>query len=362
MLVALAVMHGRQRINRQIGGQLAQSVAQQQIVDQRVGCQRQVRAVLFDGRGGENQKRGLARERVHLLPIQIGEVSRVRNPGFHFVVCSGGRGFRMERDHLPRIEQSLGVVALLGEQLDVVGAIPPASFDIVHVRVRHPHSNLEAEIDHFVQALLGRVVHHGDRAREHAAIAALHEFHVEQNLLPETLAQSPQLFSRSIGIKAALQIRVGAVRSHRPERCVIPGVVGKQRPRVKARIHAAMSNRSSCVPRGGFQSGKLAGSDHEKNKRVAFRRILQNRREERRDRPLENGYQPFDPCRVNRNFLAEIESGAERAKRHDALRPFHGRRQRKPYSSDDAVGSPGMQNLVYRFALVQARRAAQVPS
>ena len=87
MLVALAVMHGRQRVDRQIGGQFTQRVPEQQIVDQRVGCQGQVMPVLFDGRGGKNQKRGLARKRVDLLPIQVREISRVRDPGFHFVVA-----------------------------------------------------------------------------------------------------------------------------------------------------------------------------------------------------------------------------------------------------------------------------------
>jgi hypothetical protein len=87
VLVALAVMHGRQGVDGQIGGQFAQRVSEQQIVDQRVGGQGQVMPVLFDRRGGKNQKRGLTGKRIHLLPIQVREISRVRNPGFHFVVA-----------------------------------------------------------------------------------------------------------------------------------------------------------------------------------------------------------------------------------------------------------------------------------
>ena len=53
VLVALAVADGRQRVDGQIGGNDRQRFAEQQIVDQRVGGQRQMMAVLLDGGGGQ---------------------------------------------------------------------------------------------------------------------------------------------------------------------------------------------------------------------------------------------------------------------------------------------------------------------
>lgn len=60
MLVAFAVMHGRQGIDRQIGGQFTEHPPEHHVVDRRVRGQRQVGTVLFDGCGGKNQKRGLS--------------------------------------------------------------------------------------------------------------------------------------------------------------------------------------------------------------------------------------------------------------------------------------------------------------
>ena len=241
---------------------------------------------------------------------------------------------------------------MLGEQLDVVGAITATSLHVIHMRVGHKYSDLAAEIDHIVQALLGCEVHDGNRAGNHAPLAIFHELHVKQNFLPEAFAQLANLIAHSIGVKAALQVRVGFVRSHGPQRGVIPRVVGKQRARVEAGIDAALCDGSSGVPRGGFEFGELAGCDHEENQRLAFRRILANGREERGNRPLKNRYKPLDPCRTRRDFLAEIESGGKRVKRHDALGPLHSRRQRKPDAGDDAVGAPGVENVMNRFALV----------
>ena len=57
MLVALAVMDRRQRVDGQLCRKLVEGAAQQQIVDQRVGGERQVVAVLLDGGGGQNEQR-----------------------------------------------------------------------------------------------------------------------------------------------------------------------------------------------------------------------------------------------------------------------------------------------------------------
>ena len=64
--------------------------------------------MLFDGCSRENQKRGLARERVDLLPIQIGEVSRVRDPGFHFVVAPAVADSEWNVAILPGLSNPLG--------------------------------------------------------------------------------------------------------------------------------------------------------------------------------------------------------------------------------------------------------------
>ncbi len=51
----------------------------------------------------------------------------------------------MKGSHLTRIEQPFGVVALLGQELDVVGAIASAAFDIVDVRIRDEDADATAE-------------------------------------------------------------------------------------------------------------------------------------------------------------------------------------------------------------------------
>src|SRR5260370_7073754 len=50
--------------------------------------------------------------------------------------------------------------------------------------------------------------------------------------------------------------------------------------------------------------------------------------------------------------LAGFEWGFERGKRDGALRPLHRRRERQPNACDNAVGSPCVQNVVYRFSLM----------
>ena len=62
--------------------------------------------------------------------------------------------FRVKGSHFTRIQQTLGVIALLGQELDVVGAITAAAFHIVHVRIGDEHADFVAEVDHFIQARL----------------------------------------------------------------------------------------------------------------------------------------------------------------------------------------------------------------
>ncbi len=79
---------------------------------------------------------------------------------------------------------------------------------------------------------------------------------------------------------------------------------------------------------------------------------MAHRSEERRDRPLEGGHQPLDPGRIGCDAFAEIKSGIEAGECNHALRPLHRRGQRQPDASDNAVGAPGVENIVNRFALV----------
>ena len=83
MFVALAVMHGRQRVDRQIGGKLFERVAEEEIVNKSVSGQGEMMAVLLDGGGGKNEQSGFARKGVDLLPVEIGEVAGIGNPRLH---------------------------------------------------------------------------------------------------------------------------------------------------------------------------------------------------------------------------------------------------------------------------------------
>ena len=78
MLVALAVVHGRQRIDGKLRRQFLQRMAEQQVVDKGVRGERKMVAVLFDRGGGQHQQRRLARKRVDLLPVQVREVTQRR--------------------------------------------------------------------------------------------------------------------------------------------------------------------------------------------------------------------------------------------------------------------------------------------
>ena len=69
-------------------GNQRQRLAQQQIVDQRIGGQRQMMTVLLDGRRRQHQQRRFARQRVYLFPREISEVaSRRESRSSLFTVC-----------------------------------------------------------------------------------------------------------------------------------------------------------------------------------------------------------------------------------------------------------------------------------
>ena len=57
MLVALSVANRRQRVDGQLRRNQRERLAEQQIVDQRVGGQRQMMAVLLDGGRGQHEQR-----------------------------------------------------------------------------------------------------------------------------------------------------------------------------------------------------------------------------------------------------------------------------------------------------------------
>src|ERR1700747_3296283 len=83
MFIAFSVLYWRQRIDRQFRREFLESAPKQEIIDERVGCQRQMGAVLFDGGGRQKEERGFPGQCVGLLPIQIGKVPRVGYPRLH---------------------------------------------------------------------------------------------------------------------------------------------------------------------------------------------------------------------------------------------------------------------------------------
>ena len=115
--------------------------------------------------------------------------------------------FRLKRNHLSRIQQALWVVAPLGEQLNVVRAIAPAAFHIIHVRIGHKHADFAAEINDVVQPFLGREINQGNRARNHAPVAVFHEFHVKENFVAESFLQQPQLLAHLSRIETRIADR-----------------------------------------------------------------------------------------------------------------------------------------------------------
>src|SRR5580698_4057059 len=114
----------------------------------------------------------------------------------------------MKADHLTGVKQPARIVLLLGKQLNIVGTISTAIFEIVHVRISNKDPNRAAKGDHVVQPLLGREANHWNRPRNHDAVAILHEFNMEEDLCAITLAQKSELLSAIRRRKTALQIGI----------------------------------------------------------------------------------------------------------------------------------------------------------
>ena len=81
MLVALAIMHRSQRVDRKVFWQFLERMPEQQVVDQGVGGQWQVVPVLLDGRRGQNHQGPVARQRIDLLPGEVGKETLGGDPG-----------------------------------------------------------------------------------------------------------------------------------------------------------------------------------------------------------------------------------------------------------------------------------------
>jgi hypothetical protein len=83
MLIALPVTDGGQRVDRQLLWQMRQRGAEKNAVDERVGGQRKMLAMLLDSSRGQYQERRLLGQSLNLLPGEIREVAGVRNPALH---------------------------------------------------------------------------------------------------------------------------------------------------------------------------------------------------------------------------------------------------------------------------------------
>ncbi len=103
------------------------------------------------------------------------------------------------------------------------------------------------KIDEFIQALFADEIDHRNRARNDPPVAVLHELDVEENFVAETFFELAQLVAHCGRIESALEVSVGFVGLHGPERGVVPGVVGEQRPGAQAEIGAGVGDfAASC--------------------------------------------------------------------------------------------------------------------
>jgi hypothetical protein len=142
-------------------------------------------------------------------------------------------GFRVKRRHLARIQQTLGAVPLLGQELDVVRALASAAFDIVTWEFA-TNANLTAEINQCIQTLFADETNHRNRAWDHLARAIFHELQMGKNLVAKMFLQLPELVARAGRIESELDAGIFLICFHRPQRRVIPGVIGKQRAGAQA--------------------------------------------------------------------------------------------------------------------------------
>ena len=111
MLVAFAVAERREYPHRGLFRHLLQRLAKQQVVDQRIGRQRQVMPMLLDRRRRQNDQCVLLRNRFHLLPRQVSKFAFSGDPCVHAYSLNGF----VKRHHLARIQQSLRVILVLRE-------------------------------------------------------------------------------------------------------------------------------------------------------------------------------------------------------------------------------------------------------
>ena len=83
MFVAFAVANGRERVDRRVSVEFFEGLAEEEIIDEGVGGQRQVMSVLLDGRGRQDEQGAVFGQGFDLLPVKVGEVAGVGNPGVH---------------------------------------------------------------------------------------------------------------------------------------------------------------------------------------------------------------------------------------------------------------------------------------
>ena len=146
---------------------------------------------------------------------------------------------------------------MLGQELNVVGPIAAAAFDIVHVGIRDEDADVSTEVDDFVQPLFADEIDDRDRPGNNLARGVFYELDVQKNLAAEMFLQLPELVSHRGRIESALDIGIAVVRLHGPEGRVIPGVIGKQGPGAQAQIGARISDFPACFPGSGSEGCEL---------------------------------------------------------------------------------------------------------
>ena len=120
----------------------------------------------------------------------------------------------------------------------------------------------------------------------------------------------------------------------------------------KTVVRRGESHLASGLASGRFEPGPLLLRDQEKYERLALGGQGAHRAEEGRDGPLEGSDQALGPLFRGSDALAEIKCLVEGVEGHGTLPPLHTRRQRQPDAGDDAIGAPGMQDLVNFFSFM----------
>ena len=83
VLVGFAIADGWECVDRHVSRKKIECTAEADVVDEGVCSERQVWAVLLDGCGRQDEERAVFRESFNLLPVEVGEVAVVGDPGFH---------------------------------------------------------------------------------------------------------------------------------------------------------------------------------------------------------------------------------------------------------------------------------------